>query len=273
VTKKKTQRLYQIERYADILISHPYFGHFHERPCVNFLFVGIPYTWQVAPVALQSIENSGVTRILHAPSHPEAKGTAQIRGVVEKLRIRGYLIEYVEIVGKPNAEVIRELAQCDFVIDQLYSDTPMAGFAAEAAFMGKPTIVGGYSLEALTSLVQEDLIPPSHICHPDELENAVEMLITDVAYRLDLGKRANEFVTSKWIPRVVSERYVQLLSSQAPNEASFDPQSIRYIYGACISEIRLKSLVRRMIETGGRNTLQLHDKPALEALLTKFAES
>ena len=53
----------------------------------------------------------------------------------------GLPLEYVEIVGQPNDIVLAEIARSAFVIDQLYSDTPMAGFAAEAARLGKPAIV------------------------------------------------------------------------------------------------------------------------------------
>ena len=45
--------------------------------------------------------------------------------------------------------ILAELARCDFVIDQLYSDYPLPGLATEAAWFGKPTVVGGYAQYAI----------------------------------------------------------------------------------------------------------------------------
>src|SRR6185295_19709065 len=146
----------------------------------SFLWVGIPF---VMPPQPPPITKAGSLRILHAPSLPAAKGTPQIRMVIDKLHERGFEFEYIEVIGKPHGEVIRELAACDFVIDQIYSDTPMPGFATEAAFMAKPAIVGGYGLKTLDSILPADQIPPSFVCHPSELEQAVEKLIVDPEYR------------------------------------------------------------------------------------------
>ena len=91
-------------------------------------------------------------RILHSPSSPEVKGTYLIRQAINALKAKGYPIDYVEIMGKPNTVVIAELEKCDFIVDQLYSDTPMSGFATEAAFFGKTAVVGGYGWQEVEKL-------------------------------------------------------------------------------------------------------------------------
>jgi hypothetical protein len=58
--------------------------------------------------------------------HPVLKGTASIRAMVERLSARGLAVELVTIEGRPNAEVMRAMRDSDLVVDQLYSDTPMA---------------------------------------------------------------------------------------------------------------------------------------------------
>ena len=49
--------------------------------------------------------------------------------------------------GQPNSVVLEQLARCDFIIDQLYADFPMPGFATEAAWFGKPAVTAGYALD------------------------------------------------------------------------------------------------------------------------------
>ncbi len=121
------------------------------RPFVNYFRIGMPRprSQQVEMTAdsedhYEARSALRPTRILHAPSHPRAKGTDRIRLAVESLRSKGYEIEYTELTNAANAEVLAHLHECDFVIDQLYSDTPMATFAAEAADVGRPSVVGGY---------------------------------------------------------------------------------------------------------------------------------
>ena len=72
-------------------------------------------------------------RILHAPSNPNFKGTEEIRDTIKCLKNENIDFEYIEITNASNEKVLAELNACDLVIDQLYSDTPMATLAAEAA--------------------------------------------------------------------------------------------------------------------------------------------
>lgn len=271
---KTKRRVAVIDRYADWVIDHPLTAHFHERPCVEWLALGIPGAQngsrRTEPFRRVASTSRSV-RILHSPSHPEAKGTVRIRRAIEVLRSKGHAIDFVEIVGRPNAEVLDALTSCDFVVDQLYSDTPMAGFAAEAARFGKPAVVGGYGGEELHRSVPEWAVPPSLYCDPEEIEDAIERLVVDERYRSELGARAREFVQEQWAPRVVAERYLRLISGDVPAEWIFDPSRIRYVGGCCFPAERLHALVREVVALGGREALQLADKPELETLLVEFA--
>jgi hypothetical protein len=167
--------------------------------------------------------------------------------------------------------VLQELSRCDFVIDQLYSDTPMAGFATEAAFHAKPSVVGSYAIETLRERVPEDDFPPTEICHPDDFEASVERLIRDPAYRSDLGRRAFEFVSQRWSRRSVAERFLQVIRGEAPREWFFDPRQIRYVHGYGSTEEATRERLRGLYDQYGGAVLQLADKPALEARLHEFA--
>ena len=63
----------------------------------------------------------------------------EIKMQVSKLypnEVKDGKIKFIEITGRPNQEVLELISTCDFVIDQLYSDMAMVGFATEAAFFG-----------------------------------------------------------------------------------------------------------------------------------------
>ncbi|MCD6578929.1 hypothetical protein J7L48_05595 [bacterium] len=272
LTKKRRKIIRTIDKYADIIIDHPPMGLFHERPFVLVLSIGIPYNSPENPITGLG-DNPDTVCILHSPSHLEAKGTHIIRDTISNLKSKGYNIEFVEIMGKPNSVVLEEVARCDFVVDQLYSDTPLAGFATEAAFFGKPAVVGGYYAEYIYDDYSEDDIPPSYYCHPDDIEKAIEKMITDKEFRLGLGKKASDFVKTQWHPAKVAERYLRIILDDIPEEWLYDPQRISYIYGAGISKERAKQLVKALIEKYGKEVLQLNDKPELEKKFIEFSQN
>ncbi len=174
-------------------------------------------------------------------------------------------------MGKPNSVVLSELARCSFAVDQVYSDTPMATFAREAALLGKPAVVAGYGQEEFRRMFPPEQIPPAQYCRPEDLDQVIERLVVDGEYRLELGKRARRFVESQWSARSVAQRYLQVISGNVPRQWVFDPRDIRYLHGFGLPESRAKDLVRAVIEVGGIEALQLSDKPELERMFAQFA--
>jgi len=272
-TRAVKRRIATIERYADVIISLPTYGLFHEKPFVLHGIIGFPSEAASITAIEVPSRNPKLVRILHSPSSPILKGTPQIGAAIERLRAKGYAIEWVTISGQPNEVVLRELAQCDFVVDQLYGDWLMPGFATEAALAGKAAIIGGYDLAALQSTLPTEHRPPVHICHPDDIEAAIEKLIVDKAYRLDLGQRAKAFVEANWSAVKVAERFLKMIEGDIPLDWICDPATIRYFHGGGVSEDRLILFLRAYIEQSGREALQLSDKPLLEGALAEFAAS
>jgi glycosyltransferase involved in cell wall biosynthesis len=271
-TRAKKATVRTIERYADAIVANPLSGHLHEKPFVSFLLTGIPYPLrQEQPIAANEAPGNQPLRILHSPSHPEAKGTPRVRDAIARLQQMGHRIEYVELTGRPNREVLRELARCDFVIDQLYSDQPMVGFGAEAAGFGKPSIIGGYGGAVFAEVIPSDLMAPVLYCHPDTFEAAVEHLIRDESFRSSLGQRARDFVTTRWSPEQVARNYLRVVNGSVPQDWMFDPGAIDYLDGACMPAERARLIVRKVVTQGGRQALQLADKPRLEHSLVQAA--
>ncbi|HUU09799.1 MAG TPA: glycosyltransferase [Phycisphaerae bacterium] len=277
--RRRKRMLRRIERYADALVDLPTQAQFHERPFVSWAFVGMPFAPpappEPAPAApeAQPAEAAGPrpVRILHSPSNPLIKGTDRVRGIIADLRAKGHAIDYVEVSGKPQAVVLDELSRCDFIIDELYSDNLMAGLATEAAFFGKPSVVGGYAGEELERFFPPDRRPPVLNRHPDDVAQAVERLVTDEAFRLDLGRRASEFVRTRYAPAAVAAAYLRIIQGDVPPEWLCDPATIRHVRGMGLPEDRCRRLVREVIEAGGVGALQLADKPDLQRRFVEFA--
>jgi glycosyltransferase involved in cell wall biosynthesis len=270
LARRKKARIRQIERYADVIVSQPAFSHFFERPVVDFFRVGIPWTLSAAGVAGR---DGDAIRILHSPSNPEVKGSDRIRSTIDALRAAGHRLELIELRGVPNDEVRAEIERADFVIDQIYSDAPMVGFATEAAAAGRPAIVGGYAWSDLERIYPGAAMPPVEACLPDHLAEAVLRLATDGAYRRALGDRAQAFVTTAWAPEAVAARYRSLIRGEVPDDWLFDPRLLRYVHGVGLTEERARELVAGVLAKGGRAALQLGDKPAVEQAFVDFAEA
>jgi hypothetical protein len=272
LARAKKEALRRIERYADVLINTPAQGHFHQRSFVNWLRIGLPVRPSHFPAVLPPPRGgAGPLRILHSPSHPEAKGSQEISRVVAKLAAEGLPVQLINIQKQPNSVVLDELDRADLVIDQLYSDYAMPGFATEAAWFGKPVIICGYAKPLWDEVLAPDQRPPTDYGRPEDLERAIRRMVDDTAYRIDLGRRARVFVESRWRPSEVATRYLALMEASPPEHWMYDPARIRYWQGCGLSEDRAKRLVQKFIDQGGVECLHLADKPELERLFVEVS--
>jgi hypothetical protein len=221
----------------------------------------------LAPSGVPPSRSGGAVRVLHAPSHAAAKGTDRIRAEVAGLAAEGAAIEYTELAGVPHADVLDALDRADVVVDQLYSDVAMAAFAAEAASQGVPAVVGSYAVAELRAAAEP--LPPTVLCRPDEFAATLARLIDDADERRRHGDAARAFVLERLSPQAVARRFVEAVED--PAAATFDPAGLRYCHGACLSEDRARSIVRAVVEAGGKQALCVGDKPGLERALIAFA--
>jgi hypothetical protein len=271
LTIRTINRVRRVERYSNFIIGAPYSSTpFSKKMLINSFVFGIPL--QHKTTLLTPELNKSSTIVLHTPSHPAGKGTIKIRQVINSLKNQGYKIEFIEIIGRPNAEVLDALKKCDFVIDQLYSDTPMGGLSTEAACFGKPSVVGGYRLHELKKYMPDGMLPPSQLCHPDQLESAVVQLIADHNYRTSLGQKAYDFVQMKWAADKVAERYLRLLSGDIPEKWMLNPNDVVYFHGAGQAESQSKKNIQNLVAEFGVSALQLSHRPDLEQAFLAFAD-
>lgn len=261
-----------IENNSDYVLAAPFTSQFLEKTFINHFSIGLPYKIKKRPAGFAEIDDNRSVRILHSPSKPLAKGTFEIRNAIASLKSKGYNIDFVEVINQPNKVVIEELQTCDFIIDQLYSDTPLAGFATEAAFYGKPAVVGGYGWELLKSLLPGHIFPPSEICHPNDLEKAIVKLIEDKKYRIQLGENARMFVSENWEAKIVADKFCKIFSNEIDPEWLIDPSKINYVFGVGISEMDASNLVGQILDQGGVEALALNGNQKLQTALIEFAK-
>lgn len=258
---KMVKRIRKVEGYADVIINHTATSQYFLRPFVRLLAVGIPINVQV-DVAKEPQRES--IRILHAPSRPLAKGSFVFRQVVAELNAEGYSIDFVELVGVPNRVVLEELQNCDFVIDELYSDTPLAMFATEAAMFGKPAIVGGYYAAQLNTDNHNSVLPPSLYVVPEEIKQAIRKMIDDVEFRADMGMRARDFIINNWSARMVAKNYLCLIDGDIPKHWISNPNELDYFLGWGLSKENWRKQVGEYIFDLGSDALLLNHNPRLE---------
>lgn len=267
-TKKKKKQIRFIEKYADAIISHPAYAHFQEKPFYGHLFIGFPFKRET--VGAEQLKNN-LAKILHVPSTPYSKGTKEIGEMMNTLRSNGYRFEFIQIIGRPNKEVLEEIKTCDFVIDELYSDTPLGGLGTEAAFYGKPAVNGGYYSETIKHDYPEGFIPPIYYCMPEEVESEIERLLISSEECLRAGRTVQAFVEHNWVAEKVADRFMQIIEGLAPRQWLYNPQSITYLYGYGIMKDRLRGMLKEYMQRFGISALRLNDKVALENKFVRFA--
>jgi hypothetical protein len=269
---KKRRIVDRCEKYSDFCIASPYSAHFHSRSFVRCFSLGIPkYTIERPKHLKEPDTNSGrPLRVLHAPSDSGAKGSLLIAKAVKELQAEGVPLEFVQISGVPNATVIEEISLCDFVVDQVYSDTPMAALATEAALFGKPSVLAGYAALGVSRFISPEDCPPTLFVEPSLLRDAIRKMATDHDFRLRMGNDAKDFVTNRWSLAEIGNRYKQLFSGAIPDTWWFNPENVEYVHGYGLSEKKLSEIIEGIVTAHGEDGLCLNDKPVLKQKYLKL---
>ncbi len=253
----------KVEKYADVIVNHTATGQFFKRDFIRLNALGMPI--YVSDIKSGINNENKIIRILHAPSRPLAKGSLYFRQVIEELRIEGYKIDFVELTGVPNSKVMNELAVCDIVLDELYSDVPMAMLATEAALFSKPVLVGGYYADLYKIDNPSIEIPPSLYVLPSEIKNAIRKLIDDLDFRLALGKRANAYVNKYWNVNAVAQNYLRLIQDESiPEDWICNPNHLSYYWGWGLSQNNWRLQVSDYVSKFGSASLYLDHNPCLK---------
>lgn len=271
--KRMKNSIDRIEKYSTHVLGNPLSSSYYlKKPFINAFKIG---TISKVPSEVDSRTENNMkhqVRIVHAPSNREAKGTELIVKCIKRLQQADKNIQLVLLENLPNSEILNHLSQCDFVIDQLYSDTPLSGIAIEAAMFRKPTLVAGYAATHLEEVIDTASFPPSLYCHPNELEPSLLKLINDANLRKEIGDNAYEHLKNHSNARAVASRYKMIIESGIPSDWFYDPARISYHYGAGQSQQRTKEIVQGLILNFSIRGLFLDDKKEIQMSLAKMIE-
>lgn len=121
----------QADKYASIIFSEP-------KDQMSYLKSKQQYFPIIIDENLFSFEKEKFDkcpiRIIHAPSLPVLKGTPLVRSVIKMLKSECYEFKYIELIGVPHEDVVKELKQSHIVLNQFYTLIPgIFGHEAMAA--------------------------------------------------------------------------------------------------------------------------------------------
>jgi hypothetical protein len=270
---RQSKRVKAVARFASMVVENPLCGHFHPKPFINYFQLGVPVGRYFGEPDSDGPTNQHdeATRVFHCPSAPEVKGTHAIVATMERLKGDGHSIDFVNRSGIPHPEVLDEIRGSHFVIDQLYSDAPLAGFATEAVALGKTPIVGGYGWEILRQGLPLKLFPSSAVCHPDALGDKILELAKDPAKSEVMAKEARGFLNTEWSGIAFSHRISQLLTGKIPDDWWIQPSDVCYLHGMGLSESEVRRILCWVIDLEGEDALCLNHLPNLKQNMIRFA--
>ncbi|EZH66969.1 hypothetical protein DH09_03235 [Bacillaceae bacterium JMAK1] len=132
------KRLRALSKYVKVAIVNdveliPYVSDYYERVEV------VPHALNHQRISPVFPSEKAVPTIVHAPSHQEIKGTAEIEAAIRRLREQGHKFNYRRLEHKTHEELLSEVLEATIVIDQLKIGT-YANLTMEAMASGKPVI-------------------------------------------------------------------------------------------------------------------------------------
>lgn len=253
ITREKAAKIKMLEKYMDLIDYSPS-SHFHTKPYLIFNCIGIPV--DIKEKVRIDKKNVDKVRILHAPSDQKAKGTVIVRNIVKEMQEEGYDFEYMEVSGLPHRVVLEKMAMSDIVVDQVYSDTPMAGFATEVAINGVPVVVGGYYAEVYKKVLP-DPIAPTVYCNPKELKEKIIYLIEHEEERIRIGEKERAYVEGHCLAETVANKFLRIFDHSYPKEWIMNPSDNDYIWGYGQSREAVANEITRLIDRYGTEALCL----------------
>lgn len=258
-TRKRLKRIKMLERYM-MLIDNPASSYFHSKPYLIFNCIGIPID-NKEKVNINKKSNEKIT-VLHVPSNQKIKGTENIRKIISEIKNEGYEIEYKEVSGLPHRIVLEKIAISDVAVDQLYSDTPMAGFAAEAGINGIPVIVGGYYAEDYKKILPQPIAPTVY-CKPEELKENLIYLLEHEEERKRIGEEEKKYIEDNCLATTVANKFLKIFDNSYPEEWIFNPNDNDYIWGCGVDKKLVTDSIVKLIDTYGPDSLCLDENSSL----------
>jgi hypothetical protein len=224
-------RLLAIELLASEIVVPPQSSQFFSRRCISFLSIGLPMPSPLVPINSRYpiAPPDSSFQVIHAPSNLINKGTSYIRRAIDTMLSQGIPVEYIELSNRPNSEVLMALAGADLLIDELWSDTRMAGLCMEAASVGTPCLIGSNYTAKQWDYDIGTKEPPVFICQWQELVPCLIQLYNNYKLRSNYHDR----LVSGELPSTsqIADRMLSIINNEIPAHFYFAPLSIAYHHG------------------------------------------
>ena len=141
-------------------------------------------------------------RIVHAPNHPQFKGTAHLQTAVEELKAEGVPVELVLVQGKSNREALDVYRSADVIFDQC-----MIGFhgyfALEAMALGKPVMCFIRKPDAYLLAPKECPIINTNI---GTLKDDLRRLASKQVDLEEIGRKGRSYIEKYYTMKAFTER-------------------------------------------------------------------
>lgn len=268
--KGQKKNLRRVEQHSDLVIAHPMTSQLLRNPCVASMYIGLPGPEGFHLPSHKPILSGTEIRILHVPSDRRAKGSDKIGEIIQRIQLDRTDLIYQELSGVTNSEVLARIAQADIVIDQLYSDTQLAGVGVEAASLGVAVLVGSYGATELVTVIEPNAIPPALVVHPKDFESELLHLIENSQFRSAIAQRCASFVGNQWNIKNVSSRFLSTVNGTFPSNWYFNPIDISYLHGCGLEESELRILCKQGFDRYGEKFFKIVHRPDLSKKLKAF---
>ncbi len=275
IVRRQLRVVRAFEKYADVIIGSPLSSSYlAQRNYLDVVKIGRLCQAQFVDISRKNKYVVGAKiKIVHAPSHSPGKGSHIIRAIIDKILIDNSNVEYIELTGVNNEDVLEHLKTATLLIDQVFSDLPLSGLGMEAMVYGVPVLLSGYALERLKNSYKEEEFPPVILTHPDYLEDKLNYIISNAEMLNEYSAKGLSFIESCWSPAELAKKYINIIEGRIDESYLHYPSNFIYVHGYGMSRNLLIKNLTNYIKLNGFESLHIAKRPALEnAFLELIAE-
>ena len=245
-TKSIFKRVKLIERWANYIVTNKASSQFFEKTCVCLWSFGFPLPQidQSLLIPHGSVNDAKKphVKIVHPPTRTLAKGTSIFVEYFQCYnKYSGRKPAVIDIIASPipNKELLQLIASYDFVLDELYSDMPLATLGVESVLLGAIPITGGYLHNYIPILYDADVIPPTPYIDPEDLASISYLINLSTDDRAEIVNASKAFLKKRFSNPTLLRNFEGLLNSNIDPSFMFNPLDISYPYGWGLSSERL----------------------------------
>ena len=242
-TQSMKNQIARIEKYSTYIVGSSVTCQLLTKNFIEMYALRQPINLHVIQARTHELKNS--ITILHSPSDPIVKGSSVIRDIINNIQARypNFKIEFVEISGVSNSEVIAAISKADLVIDQLWSDSPMAMIGYESASLGTPSLTFGAALSTFKKIDEKIPLPIFGYFSSDEAQSVILDFILNKHKRDELATLQSGFVKEYATIRNVAENFARIIDNDIPQTWIANPNECLYFGGGGIpAEVSLKQM-------------------------------